>query len=830
MKIWSIALRSLRREWRGGELRIVALALTIATTAVVSVASFGDRLHQTLARQGSELLGADLVVHVQAPPKSDWIVRADELGLRHARVESFRSVVVAGEYTQLAEIKAVENGYPLRGILRIADSLESIDRPANGVPDPGEVWVDAQLLTQLHLNIGDSVDLGKQRFKITRLLTLEPDRGGVAFTMAPRLMLNLEDLPATGLVQPGSLVHYHWLVAGSEQQIQVFKDWMLARGLLDTDLRDASNAQPRFRVALDRGESFLLLATLVSVLLAGIAIARSVRHYAQRQWDNAAVMRCFGARQNEITAIYVTQLLVLALAVSLLGAALGFLGQQVFVNILSGLVAGELPLPTWRPVALGVAVGVITVIGFGLPPLLRLKDVPPLRVIRRDLGVLPVRARLVYGIAFISFAVLVIWTAKQIGLILWVLGGTVATILVLSGVSLILIRLLARSRASVHVSWRFGIAAIARHARSSTSQIVALGIGIMAILLLTMVRADLWEQWQISLPPDTPNHFLINIQPDQLSEVESFFEQQGLVSRPLTPIVRARLISINGRTVDPEDYRDGFARRQVQRAANLSWAEELQPDNKVVQGKWWSSEQFKDGLLSVELGYAEALGLKLGDELVYRIGDKELSVAVSNYRTVAWDSFRPNFFLLVPPDLLTEFPSSYITSLYLPREQNAKIREIIERFPNITDIDVDALLGQVRRVLNKVNTALQFIFVFTLGAGLVVLWAALTATRSERRKEIAVLRALGARSADLRLGLIAEFVVLGSLAGSVGAFAAAVTGWGLSKFLFELPYEANIVMWFVGVLLAVLLVVSASYLAIRADLKTPPWQSLRESD
>ena len=830
MNIWAIAMRSLRREWRAGELRIVAIALTIATTAVVSVASFGDRLHQTLARQGSELLGADLVVHVQAPPKSEWITRARELGLSHARVESFRSVVVAGEQTQLAEIKAVEEGYPLRGILRIADSINSTDRAATGVPELGEVWVDAQLLTQLDLNMGDSVDLGEQQFKITRLLTLEPDRGGVAFTMAPRLMLNLDDLAGTGLVQPGSLVHYHWLIAGSEEQIRALKGWLLEQGLLETDLRDANNAQPRFRVALDRGERFLLLATLVSVLLAGIAIARSVRHYAQRQWDNAAIMRCFGARQSEITAIYVTQLLALALTVSLLGATLGFLGQQVFVSILSELVAGDLPLPTWRPVLLGLAVGVITILGFGLPPLLRLKDVPPLRVIRRDLGVLPVRARLVYGIAFISFAILVVWTAKQIGLILWVLGGTVATILVLSGVSLLLIRLLARSRASVHVSWRFGIAALARRARSSTSQIVALGIGIMAMLLLTMVRSDLWEQWQVSLPTDTPNHFLINIQPDQLSEVESFFKQQGLASRPLTPIVRARLISINGRKVNPDDYQDGFAKRQIQRAANLSWAEQPQPDNKVVQGKWWSSEQFKDGLLSVELGYAEALGLNIGDELVYRIADRELSVEVSNYRTVAWDSFRPNFFLLVPPGLLADFPSSYITSLYLPRQQNDKIRVIIERFPNITDIDVDALLGQVRRVLNKVNTALQFIFVFTLGAGLVVLWAALTATRSERRKEIAVLRALGAKSRDLRLGLIAEFVVLGSLAGSVGAFAAAVVGWGLSRFLFDLPYQANIVMWLVGMLLAVLLVISASYMAIRTDLKTPPWQSLRESD
>lgn len=300
MNIWAMAIRSLRREWRAGELRIVALALTIATTSVVSVASFGDRLHQILARQGSELLGADLVVHVQAPPKSAWITQADEIGLSHAQVVSFRSVVVAGDQTQLIEIKVVEQGYPLRGTLRIADSTDSTDRAAGGVPDLGEVWVDAQLLTQLRLNMGDSVGLGGQRFTVTRLLTLEPDRGGIAFTMAPRLMLNLNDLAETGLVQPGSLVHYHWLVAGSPEQIQVFKQSLLAQGVVRTDLRDANNAQPRFRIALDRGERFLLLATLVSVLLTGIAIARSVRHYAQRQWDNAAVMRCFGTNKKKL--------------------------------------------------------------------------------------------------------------------------------------------------------------------------------------------------------------------------------------------------------------------------------------------------------------------------------------------------------------------------------------------------------------------------------------------------------------------------------------------------------------------------------------------------
>jgi putative ABC transport system permease protein len=818
------------REWRAGDLRIVAFALIVATAGLVSVASFGDRLKQTLVAQGSELLGADLVVHVQSTPKERWVERAAAQGLSHARTVSFRSVVVAGERTQLSEIKAVESGYPLRGTLRIADALDSADYPARGIPARGTVWVDAQLLSQLRLAPGDRIGLGRAQFTVARLVTLEPDRGGVAFTLAPRLMLNMEDLAATGLVQPGSLIHHHWLVAGEAARVRDFRQWLMDQGVVESDLRGVDNAQPRFRIALERGERFLLLATLVCVLLAGIAIATSIHHYVRRQWDSVAIMRCFGARQRDIVSIYVAQLFLLACGASLVGAALGLAGQELLVWILSGLVVGELPLPTFWPVLHGLLVGVSTVLGFGLPSLMRLKDVPPMRVIRRDLGVLPASVHAVYGIAFLVFAGLVAWVAQELPLTLWVLGGTGLTLLILAAVSRALVHVLARIRDNTNVTWRFGISALARRAGSSTGQIVAMGVGIMAMLLLTIVRDDLWEQWRVGLPDDTPNHFLINIQPDQLDDVEAHFEQSGLPPPTMTPIVRARLIGINGRAVAPDDFEDEFAKRRLQRAANLSWAANPQSDNEVVTGRWWTADEHGLPLLSVEQQYARSLGLALGDELTYRIADKELTVRVANLRRVGWDSFRPNFFLLVPPGLLKDFPASYITSLYVPREQNERIKGVIDRFPNITDIDVDALLEQVRRVLDKLNSALQFIFVFTLAAGVVVLWSALNSSGALRRREIAVLRALGARSKGIRAGFLAEFVLMGLLSGLVGASAAAAFGYGLGRFVFNLPYQANVSLWAAGSALAVVMVVGASLLAIRRDLKTAPWQALRESE
>lgn len=830
MNVWTIAFRSLMREWRAGDLRIVAFALIVATAALVSVASFGDRLNQTLVRQGSELLGADLVVHVQAAPEPEWIQRAGQLGLKHARTISFRSVVVAGDQTQLSEIKAVESGYPLRGTLRIADASDTGDYVATGVPERRSVWVDSQLLTRLRLEPGDEIGLGRARFVISGLVTLEPDRGGMAFTLAPRMMLNIEDLPDTGLVQPGSLVHYHWLIAGATERIREFRHWLVEQGVVESDLRGVDEAQPRFRIALDRGERFLLLATLVSVLLAGIAIATSIHHYVRRQWDSVAIMRCFGASQRDIISIYVAQLFMLAVAASTAGALLGLLGQEVLVKILTGLVAGDLPLPTMRPLLQGVAVGVATVLGFGLPSLLRLREVPPMRVIRRDLGILPASAHVVYGVAFMVFAILVAWVAGDLHLTLWVLGGTVLTLLILAAVSHVLVGVLGRIRGNTSVTWRFGISSLARRARSSTGQIVVMGVGVMAMLLLTIVRNDLWEQWQVGLPPDTPNHFLINIQPDQLDEVDEFFAHSALPAPRLTPIVRARLTEINGRPVSTDDFENDFAKRQVKRAANLSWAVEPQSDNEVVSGLWWTDKEHDQPLLSVEREYAQALGLDLGDELTYRVADREMILKVTNLRRVGWDSFSPNFFLLVPPRLLKGLPASYITSLYLPRDQNDRIKAVIKRFPNITDIDVDALLDQVRRVLDKVNSALQFIFVFTLAAGIVVMWAALNSSRAERRKEIAVLRALGARAKDIRRGFVAEFILLGVLSGLVGASAAAGFGYGLSRFVFDLPYQANILLWVAGAALSVVMVVGASLMAIRRDLKTAPWQTLRESE
>ncbi len=819
----------LRREWRAGEIRIVLLALIVATTSLVSVTALSDRLEQAFEKQGSELIAADLVVELPEPPDRELIEQAEDRGLAHTLAVEFRSVAVRGNETLLTEVKAVGPEYPLRGRLRVSAGGDG-SLAVSGPPATGEAWVDTQLIARMGIAVGDSLSLGRTTFTIAGVITFEPDRGGMGFSLAPRVMINETDLTATGLVGPGSRVDYRWMLAGEPPGIQAMRAWLLDNGVAEGELEDVRNARPRFRSALDRGTSFLSLATLVSVLLAGIAISRATQYYARRHWDHAAIMRCLGATQADITRIYVGQLVVLSLAGGLAGSVLGYVAQQGLVWMLPAMMSVDLPLPSYRPLLVGLAASLMAVLGFGLPAMARLREVPAMRVIRRELGPVPPRVRVLYGAAAAVITGFVFWLADNTALALWIIGGTAGTLLLLAGAAAAMIRLLGRWRGGLGASWRFGIGSLVRRGGSTVAQVVALGIGVMGLLLLTVVRTDLFNAWDERLPADTPNHFLINIQADQVAGVEAFLEDNGADVSRLTPLVRARLTAINDEPVDPDDYEQGFARRMVQRAANLSWLAELPEDNELVAGQWWSPDQWDAGLVSVERDYAEALGLSMGDELTYRVADRTFDVHVHNLREVSWDSFSPNFFLIVPPDLLADFPQSYITSFYLPAERGDVIARLIERFPNVTDIDVDAVLTQVRRLMDRVNWSLQFIFVFALLAGALVLVAAVQTTRAERRREIAVLRALGAQQRQLRLGLLSEFAVLGLLSGLLGAVAAGLIGFGLAELVFDIPYRWSLELWLVGLLGGGAGIALIGYLASRPDIKATAWQVLRQSE
>ena len=824
-----MALRALRRDWQSGELRVLATALIIAVASVAAVGFATDRIRVSMERKSSELLGADLVVSSSEPIQKHLLQEARHRGLQTAATLSFRSVVLAGEETALAEVKAVSPGYPLRGVLQVSEQPFGPSQTTRAIPSPGQVWLDERLLHVLKLTVGGRLELGASQFVIEKVLAYEPDRGGNLFSIAPRLLMNLADVPATELVQAGSRVEYRLLLTGDPAVLKNYQHWAQAQLSPVESLQGVRDARPELRAALERAQRFLGLAALVSVILAGVGMVIATRRFVLRHWDSVAIMRCVGATQATVLRLFLLEMVSLVLLAGTAGVLLGYAAQEGLTRILGQLAAGEaLPLPSWQPVVPALLTGFITLLGFGLPPLWRLRDVPPLRVLRRDLGPGEQRAVVLYGPAMVAVAVLLLWQAGDTRLALYVFGGVLGTLLVLGAAALGLVKGLALLRSRVGVAWRFGLANISRRGTGSMVQVVALGLGIMVLLVLTLVRHDLLSDWQTTLPADAPNHFLINIQPAEVSGVQDFLKARGLAETRLFPMVRGRLMAINDRPVGPESYTNPRAQRLVEREFNLSWAEALQDDNHIVAGHWWQEENRGQALASVEQGLAKELGIALYDTLRFRIAGQLIEARVASLRTVEWDSFRVNFFVVFPPGVLESYPATWITSFHLDKTRKALLTELVRAYPSVTVLDVDALMGKVREIIDRVVLAVEYVFLFTLLAGLVVLYAAIQATQDERRFESAILRTLGARRGIILQSLLAEFATLGLLAGLLAALAATVLGYVLAEQVFSFSYSPNLLVWLLGGGAGLLGVGAAGLLGARSALQQPPLQSLRE--
>ena len=824
-----MALRALRRDWRSGELQVLAAALLIAVASVAAVGFFTDRIQQAMERKASELLGADLVVSAPDPLQPLLIEEAQRQGLQTAATLNFRSVVVAGEITQLAEVKAVGPGYPLRGALQVSDRPFAPPRTVTTIPNPGEIWLDERLLQILKLEVGDEVDFGSRRFRIAQVLAYEPDRAGDLFSLAPRLLLNLADMPSTGLVQRGSRVEHRLLLAGAPAPLAAFKSWARPRLKTGEKLQGVRDARAELRAALERAQRFLNLAALVSVILAGVGVAIAARRFAARHWDSVAILRCVGATQQLIIRLFALELLALAALAGAAGLLAGYLGQYGLSGLIGQLVSyAELPPPSWRPALPALATGFVTLLGFGLPPLLRLREVPPLRVLRRDLGPVDPRLLALYGPAVLATMGLLVWQAGEARLALYVCAGVAGTVVALTLGAWGLVKALNLLRGQVGVAWRFGLANIARRGSGSAAQVVAIGLGLMALLMLTLVRTDLLSSWRASLPADAPNHFLINIQPHEVAGIKTFLAARGLGQVELFPMVRGRLTAINDRAVGPNDYENPRAKRLVEREFNLSWTDRLQDDNRIVAGRWWNAEQHGQGVASVEKELAKDLGIAMNDTLRFQIAGQTLTAKVASLRNVEWDSFRANFFVLFPPGVLDDYPAAWITSFHLSPSQKPLLADLVRQYPSVTVLDVEALINKVREIVDRVIVALEYVFLFTLAAGLVVLYAAIQATQDERRFESAVLRTLGASRAVVRRSLLAEFATLGLLAGVLAAGAATLIGYVLATHVFDFPYHPDPWLWVLGGGAGVIGVGLAGLIGARSALNQPPWRALRE--
>ncbi|MGD8788941.1 MAG: ABC transporter permease [Burkholderiales bacterium] len=822
-----LSVRLFGRDWRAGEMRILMMALIIAVASVTTVSFFSDRVARAIVRQSSQLLGGDLVMVSDQPLNARFSAKATELGLQTTRSTRFRSMTQFGDDSLLTAVKAVSGGYPVRGQLRIRGDAAGPDVRPDAIPAPGTVWVDDRLLRRLGMSPGQTLTLGDRDFKVAAIVSEEPDSTAGFLNLAPRLLMNEGDLASTGLIVPGARVRYRLYIAGSESLVNRFSAYAqrhIEPGVRIETIRDA---RPSIRSGLERSERFLGLSTLLTVLLAGVAIALAARRHMQRHFDACAMMRCLGASQLEVTGLYGLQLLITGVVAAAIGSAAGLGLQQMLVTILSPLVPVALPVPGISPMFEGFAAGCILLAGFALPPLIAMRRVSTMRLLRRDLGVPDPTGFSAYVLGGLSIALLILWQAGDPELGRTVLAGVVATLLACAGITLVAIRLLRRSLGNAGFGWRTGLANISRRRMGSVLQVSAIGLGLLSLILLTLVRNDLLSAWQRTLPEDAPNRFLVNIQTDQIDDLQRYFSRHGQAFPQLYPMVRARLVAINGKPVQDADFADERAKRLVSRAFNLSWRDTLYQDNQIVDGRWFDTADHGKPLVSVETGIAETLGLHLGDTLRYDIAGDALEVRIASLRTVQWDSFRVNFFVLTAPGLLDAYPRSWVSSFYLPAGEGQFLDGLIRAFPGLLVIDVAAILAQVVNMMDQVIRAVEFVFVFSLFAGALVLLAAIASTHDERRMDAAVMRTLGATSRQLRVLQLGEFVFIGAVAGLLAAIGATLVGWGLAEKVLSIPYQINPVVWLAGLLAGVLTVTLVGMAGTNRLLRTPPMAVFR---
>jgi putative ABC transport system permease protein len=828
MRILRFALRNLWRDLKSGELSVLLLALTVAVLSLTAVGFFTSRISQGVRAQAAEVLAADLRLESPQPISPRYFIQAQAKGLRSARMLSFPTAIFSGDASQLAALNAVTANYPLRGHMRIADKPFGVARITERVPGHGEVWIDARIIAQLKITLGTPLRIGAATFRVTQVLDYRPDQGTGFVNLAPAALLNYDDVPSTQLIQPGSRVTYAALFAGPAAAVAAFREYLVSTKAPGERLREVDESSRQLNSAIDRASRFLNLASLASVLLAAVAVAMGARRYAARHIDTVALMKCMGASQGFVLAISLIELTLLAVFAVTLGALLGFLAQEGLAWVLRDLIRTELPAASLSPLPIALVTVLAMLIGFALPPLLQLKSTPPARVLRKSVSAPPLRYGLSYVLAIVAlFAIL--WSlVRDAELVFSVLAGVLGVGLVLTLAGYGLVRLTGRLRGGVGVAWRYGLANVSRRGGGSVVQIVAFGLGLMVLLLLAVVRGDLLADWRRSLPVDVPNNFLINIRPEERAPLQEFLRAHGMGHPQMFPMVRARIVAINSTPSESIKLRGDSGRGFLEREQNLTWVSDLMEDNQLIAGRWWTAADAGKPLVSISTEYQEALQLKLGDKLSFDIAGESLTAEVASIRKIRWDSFRPNFFLVFPPGLLDGAAGTYMTSVYLTPVQRPALADLVRQFPTVSVFDVDAILKQIRDIIDRASLAVQYVFLFTLAAGVVVLLAAVQSTRDERRYESAMLRTLGASRSTVLQGVAAEFSALGFLSGTLAAFGATGVGWILARRLFSLHYTLDPWVWVVGLVCGTLLVGLSGTLATRRVVNTPPILTLRD--
>jgi putative ABC transport system permease protein len=822
--MFKLAFNQLVAQYKSGDLRVLLLALVLAISSITAVNFFTYRIAAHLNSQGGLLLGGDLVIIADHKISDEYLTAAKQNGLQAAWTLEFASMAIKDDKNQLAEIKALGAGFPLRGDLEV--QFFNAQKSVKTGPNVGEVWIEPRLANALGLQINDQLELGAINLKVAGILQREPSRGGDMFSFAPRLMMNMNDVAATELVQFGSRVKYQLLVAGEPTKVAKFEAAIKPQLKRGERMEDVKSARPEIKSALDKAETFLSLSALVSVMLSIVAMLLASQPFAARCAETAGLLRCFGASTRNIQSIMLWQVLILGLIGGAIGCAIGFVLQQSLAYFAGKLFLDSLPAASLTPIAIGMALSVTMLLALLWPHIRALKSLPTNRILRQDLAVTPLSIwQQILPIVLVVVA-LVMLLAQSLKLSLAFLGGILGVVLLAGLLAYALAKLLIKLNINPQTGVGMGLANLNRRLNLSITQMVGFSLGAMVLILLAMLKNDLLQNWQGSLPVDAPNRFVINIQKNQVAEIQAFIQQNSTATPQVFPMIRGRLVSINQKPISPDMYPEERAKRLISREFNLSTAAQMQTDNKLLEGRWWRADEASSNYLSIEEGIAKTLNIKLNDALEYDIAGSKITLKVTSIRKVEWDTMRANFFAVTPPNALKNYPSSYMAAFYLPKNKDDALNKMVQKFPNFTVIDVASLMTQVRDVMQKMQLAISVVFGFCIAAGLVVLYAALIATRVSRIQESAMLRVLGASRQKVTTVMLTEFAFIGAVAAVVATLFASALAYYLSRFVLDIPYQFNWPLAFLATILAFILVPLAAWIVVRSYLNIPPKQVL----
>ncbi len=826
MKSFGLALRLLLRDGRSGELTVLLCALVIAVSASTAISLFNNRLQRTMDVQAAEFMAADLVVTSSTPLPALWLAKADQLHLARAYSAEFSSVLIENDELLLAGIKAVSAAYPLRGHLKTTDSDYRFEQTLRHGPSAGEAWVEQRVLSALHLSVGERLSVGEKALRITRILTYEPDKRGDLYSLSPRVMFNARDLETTGVIQPGSHVHYYFQFSGPSADLHRYKRWLKPRLQVSQRVMDIHEDRPELGSALNRTERYLGLSSIIVILIAGVAVAMATRRYSERHYDTCAVLRCLGCKQREVLILYSLQFITLGVLASLAGCLLGWFAQSGLFYLLQDLLPQAIASPSPLAMSFGFVTGMATLLGFALPPLLRLQSVPPLRVLRRERALLSSSAWFVYLLALSIISILLAYYVQDFKMTAIILGAGILLLLISGGVIRSLLWLSHKLTPHLGLAWRFGLQAILRQPQASTSQILAFGLTLVAMLLSFSVRTDLLDDFRAKLPKNAPNHFVLNIFPEQLDAFKQELSEQNIHGSLFYPVVRGRLVAINAIAVQRVVSKDSQGEAATHRDLSLTWSQELPPDNRITAGLWWP--QSAGNWVSVEQKLAESLDLHPGDKLTFTIGSEQLQARVSSLRQVVWDTMKPNFYMIFSPGTLDDYPKTYMTSFFLPTAEKHKLNALVKKYPGITLLEVDQIIKQIKTLVRQLTQAIDYLLMFALLAGFTVLFAALYATLDERIYHGALLRTLGADRRLLIRSQAAEFALLGFLSGLLAVVIAEIIRFVLYNRLLSMYYAPDWLLWLLVPLSSLVFVTLAGCWGLRNVINKSPMQVFRQ--